>query len=133
MSAVFVDTVGLIVIWDEDDQWHTAARTAFERLFLNGTNLLSTSFVMAEAGNAAARRNYRGAVEQLRTDFESTNRLIYPSHEDWQQAWDCYRRREGNSAGLVDCLSFVVMRRVGIQQAFTNDEHFVAAGFEVLF
>jgi predicted nucleic acid-binding protein len=30
-------------------------------------------------------------------------------------------------------VSFAVMRRLGIQRAFTNDRHFREAGFETLF
>ncbi len=36
-------------------------------------------------------------------------------------------------AGIVDQVSFVVMRRLGITEAFTNDRHFQAAGFHTLF
>jgi hypothetical protein len=41
--------------------------------------------------------------------------------------------READSAGLVDHVSFTIMRRLGISKAFTNDGHFRAAGFETLF
>ena len=37
------------------------------------------------------------------------------------------------AAGIVDQVSFVVMRRLGLTRAFTNDWHFRAAGFETLF
>ena len=43
------------------------------------------------------------------------------------------RPRLGRRGGIVDHVSFVVMRRLGLTQAFTNDAHFRAAGFEVLF
>ena len=33
----------------------------------------------------------------------------------------------------VDQLSFRVMRRLGLTEAFTNDQHFQAAGFTTLF
>ena len=36
-------------------------------------------------------------------------------------------------AGIVDHISFAVMRRLGIADAFTNDRHFKAAGFNTLF
>jgi predicted nucleic acid-binding protein len=36
-------------------------------------------------------------------------------------------------AGIVDHLSFAIMRRLGITDAFTNDRHFAAAGFNILF
>jgi len=38
-----------------------------------------------------------------------------------------------DSAGVVDQVSFAIMRRLGISKAFTNDRHFRAAGFEALF
>ena len=43
-----------------------------------------------------------------------------------------YRRGAAGDAGIVDCVSFGVMRRMGIRQVFTNDKHFAAAGFDVL-
>jgi len=59
--------------------------------------------------------------------------LIQPTEEDWRAAWQAYRRGEADQAGIVDHVSFVVMRRLKIPQAFTNDNHFRAAGFETLF
>ena len=32
MSAVFLDTVGLLALWDVSDQWHTDAEAAFHKL-----------------------------------------------------------------------------------------------------
>ena len=48
-------------------------------------------------------------------------------------AWEAYDRGEANAAGIVDHISFVIMRRLGITDAFTNDRHFRAAGFVPLF
>ena len=56
-----------------------------------------------------------------------------PSNEDWLKAWAAYERGEAGQAGIVDQVSFHVMRRLGIAEAFTNDKHFGAAGFTVLF
>ena len=56
-----------------------------------------------------------------------------PHGSDWEQAWVNYSRREAANAGIVDHVSFVVMRRIGITEAFTNDHHFKAAGFTTLF
>ena len=36
-------------------------------------------------------------------------------------------------AGIVDHVSFQVMHRLGITEGFTNDKHFKAAGFNLLF
>ena len=40
-------------------------------------------------------------------------------------------RGEAGQAGIVDHVSFQVMRRLGITEAFTNDKHYQAAGFTV--
>jgi len=36
-------------------------------------------------------------------------------------------------SGFCKLISFAVMRRLAITEAFTNDKHFTAAGFQVLF
>lgn len=132
-NAVFLDTVGLIALWDESDQWHDAAEAAFQSLRSARTELLTTTFILLECGNAASRRPYRSAVDDLREILETSNALVTPTDADWQSAWTAYRRGEADQAGIVDHISFAVMRRLGISTAFTNDRHFTAAGFVTSF
>ena len=56
--------------------------------------------------------------------------LVAPTDAEVEQA---YEKRYAAGAGIVDQISFVLMRRLGIKEAFTNDEHFRAAGFVTLF
>lgn len=133
MNCVFFDTVGLLALWDADDQWHPAVASALAELRRAKTLATTTSFVLLECANAAARRPYRLAVERLRTRMESGGRLVFPTDEDWRQAWSAYRQGAPGQPGVVDQVSFAVMRRLGIRQAFTNDRHFQEAGFETLF
>ena len=131
--TVFLDTVGLLAVWDESDQWHRAAQACFSELLACRADLVTSGFILLECGNAAARRPYRSAVSRLRKQVELGQRLITPTVEDWQSAWLAYERGEAGSASIVDHVSFVIMRRLGISKAFTNDGHFQAAGFETLF
>ena len=133
MSLVFLDTVGLLALWDADDQWHPAAASAFAALCRAKALATTTSFILLECANAAARRPYRQAVERLRTPMESKGRLVFPTNEDWREAWTGYRQGGGEQPGVVDYISFAVMRRLNIRQAFTNDRHFREAVFETLF
>jgi uncharacterized protein len=132
VSIVFLDTVGMLALWDEADQWHANAQTAFEMLTSARHSVATTTFVLLECGNAAARRPYRNVVAEWRSAMSTNQGLISPTLDDWDTAWKAYERGEANQAGIVDHVSFVVMRRLGIRQAFTNDRHFAAAGFEVL-
>jgi predicted nucleic acid-binding protein len=129
----FADTVGLIALWDESDQWHLPAEEAYRRAIRSKARLVTTAPVLFECGNAASRRPYRDAVDELRLSLERHQAVIHPNESDWHEAWQAYRRRMNSAAGVVDQISFVVMRRLGIIQAFTNDQHFRAAGFETLF
>ena len=57
----------------------------------------------------------------------------FPLPQEIEEAWAAYDRGEAGQAGIVNHVSFQVMRRLGISEAFTNDKHYQAAGFTVLF
>jgi predicted nucleic acid-binding protein len=133
MRTVFLDTVGLIATWDEDDQWHPLAEPVFRALVQQRLRLATTPLVLYECGNAAARKTYRSDVEAFRRELAAFGDLIEPTAEELERAWADYARGLADSAGIVDHISFTVMRRLSLSEAFTNDRHFRAAGFHVLF
>ena len=133
MSDVFLDTVGMIAVWDDTDQWHAQAQAAYQSLLAQGRRLLTTHLVLCECGNAAARRPYRSDVNALRQLPIQEGLLIEPTPKELEMAWASYERGEAGQAGIVDHVSFLVMNRLGITEAFTNDKHFQAAGCTVRF
>lgn len=50
----------------------------------------------------------------------------------FKKALDFYKSYKDKDWGIVDCLSFVVMKEVGIEQVLTFDKHFSQAGFQSL-
>jgi predicted nucleic acid-binding protein len=132
MTRVFLDTVGMVALWNLNDQWNRIATEAFQSIPENAV-LTTTAFVLLECGNAVSRTPFRTDVDELRIRLEKDGNLVRPSKSDWRQAWENYGKRVANSAGIVDQVSFVVMKRLGITDAFTNDQHFRAAGFVPLF
>lgn len=133
MTPVFLDTVGLLAVWNRADQWHEAADRVFSDLVRTDRVLVTTPLIFIECGNAAARTPFRSRVAALRRVFLAEGRLIEPTLEELDEAWTAYGRGLAGQAGIVDHVSFVVMRRLGLKQAFTHDAHFRAAGFETLF
>jgi predicted nucleic acid-binding protein len=133
MTDVFLDTVGLIAIWDSADQWHHPADVAYRQLLSKGRRLGTTNLVLLECGNASARRPYRQRVNILRQSLRDEGLIIEATVHEIEDAWSAYDRGEAGQAGIVDHVSFVVMRRLGLTEAFTNDRHFQAAGFTTLF
>lgn len=132
-DTIFLDTAGLLGLWNRRDQWHVAAKAAFANLLTRDVRFVTTSYVMLECGNAAARHPFRNDVMALREELLDDGQLIEPSASDCEQAWAAYERGEAGDAGIVDQVSFAVMRRMGLTEAFTHDAHFQAAGFVTLF
>jgi uncharacterized protein len=114
MNAVFLDTVGLLALWDRGDQWHAVAEAAYARITAERLPFLTTTFVLLECGNAASRRSYRPKVAKLRQTLEQRDEVVVPTDEDWKLAWETYEHEEANQAGIVDLVSFIVMRRLGL-------------------
>jgi len=133
VRPVFLDTVGMVAVWERSDQWHQAASGVFQNLLRSGVLFATTPYVLLECGNASARRPCRTDVTLLRSNLMATGGLLVPTDLEEDEAWTAYERGEAGQAGIVDHVSFVVMRRLGLTQAFTNDGHFRAAGFETLF
>jgi len=133
MTPIFIDTVGFLALWNSRDQWNERATTAFAKLTVGGADFCTSSHVMLECGNAAARMPFRADLIEVREQLRADGKLIVPTEADETAAWTAYARGEAADAGIVDHVSFAVMRRLGITQAFTNDRHFRAAGFDILF
>ena len=63
-------------------------------------------------------------VAILRRELLAAGSLIAPTPQEEEAAWAAYERGEAGQAGIVDHISFAVMRRLGLSRAFTNDAHF---------
>ena len=133
MTPVFVDTVGLLALWDEADQWHNVASEAANQLAERQVRLVTSSEVFLECGNAAARKPYRDDVATLREEFSNRGDLLMPTDKEIERAWSAYKQAPLGGPSIVDCVSFELMRRLRATEAFTNDRHFAASGFVTLF
>jgi len=133
VTTIFLDTVGLLALWDDSDQWHAQASAAMHNLPAAGCRFVSSAWVLMECGNSAARTPYRRDVAQFRQELADFGNLLVPTDDEELLAWAAYTAGEAGEAGIVDQVSFALMRRLGITDAFTNDRHFTAAGFKVLF
>jgi predicted nucleic acid-binding protein len=133
VSDVFLDTVGVLALLNHSDQWRADALVAFNALQANRRGFMTTDLVFYEAGNALARTSLRAAVDALRVELRDQDRIESPTNADCEAAWQFYRQAAAGAASIVDCISFAVMRRLGLTDVFSNDQHFQAAGFQTLF
>ena len=123
--TVFVDTSALYAVLDADDDEHARARAEWRRLVRGSSGLLTTSYVLVETTALVQHRLGMEAVGVWsRTGRSSVERGCT------QPASMLAAGRRGLS--LVDCVSFAVMARAGLRQAFAFDDHFAGRGFSCL-
>lgn len=48
------------------------------------------------------------------------------------EGWRFFKRPAAKSYSLTNCISFVVMKNLGLRTALTFDRHFQQAGFEII-
>lgn len=83
MSGVFLDSVGLLALWNASDQWHDAAKAAHRRLIDRDDPLWTTTLILLECGNRAARRpDFRALVADFRDEMEAGGSLMVPTLDD---------------------------------------------------
>lgn len=130
-SRLFVDTSFIVASVNWRDQYHERATLAAKHY--GDLPLLVTDAVLLEVGNALAR-DYKAASVQIMERFLSSDgvEVVHLDPLLFARAFDLYKSYQDKAWGLVDCISFTVMREAGITAALTFDHHFEQAGFQVL-
>ena len=96
--------------------------------------IVTTSFVLDEAATfVRMETDTESAARLLRSILASaaiTTVWIDPGH--FESALDLFQSHRDKHWSLTDCTSFVVMRDLGIETAFSFDRNFEEAGFRRL-
>src|SRR5437868_6794472 len=128
---VFVDTLYVIALTNRRDQYHDRAGRLAEEY--ESAQLITTDAVLLEIGNALARGFKDAAIAVIERFLSADNlRIARLTPELFERAFDLYRSHRDKEWGLIDCVSFVVMRDEGVTDALTVDQHFIQAGFRAL-
>lgn len=129
MVSVFIDTSALMAFIDEDEPRRGECREAWERAADEGEGLVTTEYVFLEAVSVAQRRWGLDAVRTLVDEFFPLIHVEPVTHEDRSAAVSALLATGRRRLSLVDCSSFVVMRRMRILDYLGLDPHFTEQGF----
>jgi uncharacterized protein len=133
-NVVFLDTNGWLALINASDQLHRRADTVWHDLGRRGYSIVLTDWVIAETGNGLARTRARDRFAQVADGLmkDPHCKVVFITAALLRLALQLYLSRGDKQWGLVDCSSFIVMKREGIKEALTNDRHFGQAGFRPL-
>jgi predicted nucleic acid-binding protein len=130
---LFVDTSAWAATYDKTDQWHAAAREAMASLVDQRVTFTTTDYVVDETITLLLYRTGRQHALAFGDAVQRSKqvRLVRVDADVWEQAWQPFRSYEDKTWAFTDCTSFVVMRQMGLIQAFAFDNHFEQAGFQL--
>ena len=129
---IYIDTSALLAILNPDDRVHPSARQLWESLLETEATIICSNYVLVETLALVQRRMGLEAVQTLVSDIVPVLQVEWVDEtEHWAgaQLLLSLRRRR---VSLVDCVSFVQMRRLGLQEVFAFDAHFAEQGFTCL-
>lgn len=134
MKSVFVDTSALYALFAASDSKHREAVSILKQLQTQRAPLLTTDTVLLEAYILVHARTGRAGLLRFRAALGQSRwlRSIAPSSDHAAEAWRLLEQRSDKDYSFVDAQSFIVMRALGIQRAFSFDLHFAQEGFELL-
>lgn len=128
---IFVDTGAFLALYLKRDQYHRQAHKTFRAL----PRPFSTSnHVVDELATLLGRiADYRYAADRIEDLYASESiEVLLSTRDDEIEAIRWMRKYSDKEISFTDCISFAVMRRLGIHSAFTFDRHFRDAGFEII-
>lgn len=128
---IFVDTGAFLALYVKRDQYHRQANKIFPSL---SRPFLTTNHVVDEPAALLGRiAGYRYAADRIDDLYASESIDVLASMRgDEIEAVRWMRKYSDKEISFTDCISFAIMRRLGIRTAFTFDRHFLDAGFQLI-
>ncbi len=127
---IFLDTSAIYAMADQADPRHEVARTRFGKLIAAGEEILTHNYILVES--MALLQSRLGLPTALKLARDAGVFLVeWVDQVTHEEAVRQLARRGSRQASLVDQVSFLIMRRRGVQVAMAFDQDFVKAGYRI--
>jgi predicted nucleic acid-binding protein len=133
MHTYFADAWFFIALFDRRDAHHARASRLAAEIIAPGSIVTHDSVLgevltfFAEDGTRARQLAAEGVRRSMRSQY------VVPSDRAlFVAGLDRYAARPDKEYSQVDCMSMVLMERLGIRHVLTNDHHFSQAGFIIV-
>jgi predicted nucleic acid-binding protein len=130
--SVFVDTSALYAVLDRDDQHHRSANKLWRGLLEGSERLITSNYVIVESCALMQSRLGMRALRVLHDDVLPVIESYWVTADDHHAAMEALIVADRRGLSLVDCASFVAMRRLALRRVFAFDEDFARQGFDTL-
>jgi predicted nucleic acid-binding protein len=122
---VFLDTGAFLALADEDDRYHSVAKSTYAELLQSSAQLLTSNFVLSETCTLIRSRVGHPAAVEFVKRFEQTGiKVLRVSGPLEQTAKGIFVRYDDKDFSFVDCTSFALIDHHRLDHAFAFDSHF---------
>jgi len=129
---VFIDSSALIAALDRNDERYAAASKTWDGL-MSGLDIpVCHNYILVEASAVLLRRFGLEAVREFERKIVPVLKVVWVTPDLHRAAVAVQMAAGRRGLSLVDCASFEVMRRAGIQTAFAYDPHFEEFGYRTI-
>ena len=125
---ILLDTSAIYALADEGDSNHHRAVDLFQHALETSEDILVHSYVLVEAAALLQRRLSLDSSLRFLRDSDAFQ-IHWIETRDHKEAIALLEERGRRGLSLVDCASFVVMRRYNVQKALAFDPDFEGEGF----
>ncbi len=134
MTPFFLDANFVIALEISDDQHHYEAGEYWKTLIQTSFSLVTTSYVLDEIVTFLNSRRHHDKALRAGNNLLSAShiQMIHVDEALFFEGWQYFAQHADKTFSLTDCISFVLMRNLGIEEALTFDKHFIQAGFKKL-
>ena len=125
----YVDTSAFLAILDTDDRNHIIAKQQWIDLVLAEATLVCSDYILVESLALIQHRMGLAAARVFHEDIFPLLTIEWVDESTYRAGIASMLTAARRELSLVDCISFEVMRQLGVQSAFTFDKHFKEQGF----
>lgn len=125
---IFLDTSVIYALADKGDRNHDRARGLFQEVLESEELILTHNYVLVEAAALLQQRLGLASALQFLREAEAFD-IHWVTANDHQAGSELLAQRGKRQLSLVDCVSFLVMRRHDVQRTLAFDEDFQKEGF----
>ena len=133
VTGLFVDTSGWGNIVDRSQPYHQVATNLYRLARQQAGKVFTSNYVLAELIallTSPLQIPRPRVVEFIQSLMQSPYvEIIHIDQELDSLSWQLLSNRLDKSWSLVDCSSFLIMERLKLAEALTNDHHFEQAGY----
>jgi predicted nucleic acid-binding protein len=130
--SLFIDTSAFYALLDGDDENHLRARKAWKTALDSKAPLVTSNYVLVETFALVQARLGLEAVRGFQQEIVPILQVEFVTPELHRLGLAALLSAARRGLSLVDCVSFEVMRQLGIKAAFVFDSHFREQGFQVV-